>query len=73
MHIGKKIKAILEQRHKPVTWLAKEIDCERTNVYNIFERKDINTGLLFKIGTILEYNFFKDLSDDFSKTKNTNK
>jgi len=64
MHIGKKIKEVLEQRHKPVTWLAKEIDCERTNVYNIFGRKDISTGLLQKIGIILEYDFFKDLSEE---------
>ena len=54
MHIGQKIKEVLEQRHRPVTWLAREINCERTNVYNIFSRKDISTGLLQKIVTILE-------------------
>ena len=69
MHIGKRIKEVLEQRQKPVTWLAKEINCERTNVYNIFARKDINTALLAKIGIILEYNFFKEFSDEFSKTE----
>ena len=73
MHIGQRIKEVLEQRHKPVTWLAKEINCERTNVYNIFARKDINTGLLTKLGIILEHNFFKELSDDFSKTEKTKK
>ncbi len=67
MHIGQKIKKVLEQRHKPVTWLAKEINCERTNVYNIFSRKDISTGLLQKIGLILEYDFFKDLSEESFK------
>lgn len=73
MHIGKRIKEVLEQRQMPVTWLAKEINCERTNVYNIFARKDINTGLLTKLGIILEHNFFKELSDDFSKTEKTKK
>jgi hypothetical protein len=73
MHIGQRIKEVLEQRHKPVTWLAKEINCERTNVYNIFARKDINTGLLTKLGIILEHNFFKELSDDFSKTEKAKK
>ena len=53
--------------------LAKEINCERTNVYNIFARKDINTGLLTKLGIILEHNFFKELSDDFSKTEKAKK
>ena len=73
MHIGQRIKEVLEQRHKPVTWLAKEINCERTNVYNIFARKDINTGLLTKLGIILEHNFFKELSDEFSKTEKVKK
>ena len=67
MHIGQKIKEVLEQRHRPVTWLAREINCERTNVYNIFSRKDISTGLLQKIGVILEYDFFKDLSEEYFK------
>lgn len=73
MHIGKRIKEVLEQKQKPVTWLAKEINCERTNVYNIFARKDINTALLAKIGIILEYNFFKEISDEFSKTEKVRK
>jgi hypothetical protein len=64
MHIGQKIKEVLEQRQKPVTWLSREINCERTNVYNIFSRKDISTGLLQKIATILEYDFFKELSEE---------
>jgi DNA-binding Xre family transcriptional regulator len=67
MHIGQKIKEVLEQRHKPVTWLAREINCERTNVYNIFSRKDISTGLLQRICIILEYDFFKDLSEEIFK------
>lgn len=67
MHIGQRIREVLAQRHKPVTWLAKEIDCERTNVYNIFSRQDISTGLLLKIGIILEHDFFKELSEDYFK------
>ena len=67
MHIGQKITEVLELRRRPVTWLAREIDCERTNVYNIFGRKDISTGLLQKIGIILEYDFFKDLSEETFK------
>lgn len=64
MHIGQKIKEVLELRRRPVTWLAREIDCERTNVYNIFSRKEISTGLLQKICIILEHDFFKELSED---------
>lgn len=73
MHIGQRIKEVLEERHSPVTWLAKEINCERTNVYNIFSRKDISTGLLQKISIILDYDFFKDLSEDTFKSRKAKK
>ena len=70
MHIGERIKQVMEERNKPVTWLAKEINCERTNVYNIFSRKDISSGLLKKICVILNHDFFKELSEEaFPKAK----
>jgi hypothetical protein len=69
MHIGQRIKNVLEERRQPVTWLAAEINCERTNVYNIFSRKDISTGLLQKISVILNHDFFKELSQDTFKKK----
>lgn len=73
MHIGQRIREVLSQKHKPVTWLAREIDCERTNVYNIFSRKEISTGLLQKICIILEHDFFKELSEDTFNERKTKK
>ncbi len=67
MHIGKKIKEVMILRHRSVIWVAKQISCERTNVYNIFAREDINTSLLRQLCVILDYDFFKDLSKDTFK------
>lgn len=67
MHIGQKIKEVMEQKHRSVIWVSKQIACERTNVYNIFARADINTSLLRQLSVILEYDFFKDLSKDTFK------
>jgi len=64
MHVGKKIKEVMHERRRSAIWLAAEISCERTNVYNIFSRPDVNTGVLRKIAKALEYDFFKDLSED---------
>jgi 4-diphosphocytidyl-2C-methyl-D-erythritol kinase len=64
MHIGERIKEIMELKHRSVVWVARQIDCERTNVYNIFARKDINTNLLRQLCIILEHDFFKELSKD---------
>ncbi len=69
MHIGQKIKEVMEQKHRSVIWVARQIECERTNVYNIFLRSDINTSLLRQLSIILEYDFFKDLSKDTFKKK----
>jgi hypothetical protein len=67
MHIGEKIKEVMTQQRVSVISVAKEIECERTNIYNIFERESINSGLLQKFCQILQYDFFKDLSQDTFK------
>ncbi len=67
MHIGTRIKEIMEQKHRSVVWVARQIDCERTNVYNIFARQDINTNLLRQLSIILDHDFFKELSKDTFK------
>ena len=43
MHIGQRIKEVMAKKKVSVIAIAKEIECERTNVYNIFERESINT------------------------------
>ncbi|WP_352423459.1 helix-turn-helix domain-containing protein [Proteiniphilum sp.] len=56
--IGQIIEERLKAKNMEVTEFAKLINRERTNVYNIFKRKSINTELLKKIGQILNYDFF---------------
>lgn len=43
-------------------WLAKKINCDRTNIYKIFQRPSIDTELLARISKALDYDFFLDLS-----------
>lgn len=66
LHIGSKIEAELKEQRRSVQWLAKELYCDRTNVYKILKKESIDTNLLYRISKILSYNFFKHLSDDFS-------
>ena len=68
MHIGQRIKEVMAKKVSVIA-IAKEIECERTNVYNIFERESINTGLLQKFSIILKHDFFKELSEDTFKKK----
>lgn len=62
LHIGKQIKKRLEDLERSPGWLAKKINCDRTNIYKIFNRSSIDTELLSRISKALEYDFFIDLS-----------
>lgn len=70
IHIGDLIRQELIRQDRTPTWLARKINCERTNVYDIFERTSINTDLLVKISEILECDFFARYSDNLRKKKN---
>lgn len=62
VHIGNKIKSVLESRGLSVTEFAKRINKSRENIYSIFTRKTIDTGLLQRISSVLDYDFFMHLS-----------
>ena len=64
IHIGSIIKGKFEELGLPVSWFAKELCCDRTNVYSIFKRESIDTSLLVKISLILKHDFFKYYSQD---------
>jgi len=59
IHIGQKIKEHVYKLNIPITEFASRINKSRTVVYNIFERKSIDTGLLYRISEVLDYNFFE--------------
>lgn len=54
----------MEERHKTVVWLAKELAYSRTNVYKIYDKSSIDTEVLLRISVILEYDFFRLYSDE---------
>lgn len=60
IHIGKTIERELRKQGRSVSWFAKQICCERTNVYSIFKRTSIDTELLLRISTVLSYDFFEE-------------
>ena len=58
VHIGKHIETEFYKQKRTVTWFAKELCCDRSNVYSIFRRESIDTALLLKISEVLHCNFF---------------
>lgn len=64
MHIGKHIKAVMLSKNITTTELAKRINTTRTNMHKIFHKENLDIKLLMLICDALEYDFFKDLSDE---------
>ena len=72
LHIGQLIKTVFKRSGMTVSDFARQLNCERTNVYTIFKRRTIDVELLVNISKILEYNFFEDvLKETNLNTKTT--
>ena len=64
IHIGSIIKKRFDEQGMSASWLAKQLCCDRTNIYSIFKRESIDTMLLTKISLILKHDFFKYYCED---------
>lgn len=65
--IGEIIKQELKNQGKTSVWLAEELGCQRTNVYKIYNRNTIDSGMLFHISKLLKVDFFKYFSEALKK------
>ena len=63
-HLGEAIKEELSGQERSVTWFARQLSCDRSNVYRIFQKESIDTHLLARISIILKHNFFLDLATE---------
>lgn len=61
LHIGRLVKTVFERSGMTVSDFARQLNCERTNIYTIFKRRTIDVELLINISKILNYNFFEDI------------
>lgn len=64
VHIGKEIERVYQQSGMKLSEFARRINTSSRNVYSIFERAEIKTDQLLKIGEVLNYNFFSLYAPD---------
>lgn len=69
IHIGKIIHETLISQGRSVTWLAKQLNYTRENMYNIFKKSWIDTETLMKISLAMDFNFFRIYHDYYIKCK----
>ncbi len=76
IHIGQLIQQELKHQERTPTWLARKINCERSNIYYIFSQRSINSELLLRLSKALGVNFFKyyeqQLDENRSSTQKDN-
>ena len=61
VHIGQMVKAVFDRSGMTVAEFARQINCERTNIYTIFRRRTIDVELLVLISDALNHNFLDDI------------
>lgn len=69
MHLGHRIRDILHEQHRTSVWLARELGCDRTNIYRIYEKMSLDTSVLLRISRILHHNFFSELAEEVMDEK----
>lgn len=62
LHIGNMIKAELKAQGRTITWFAKAIHTDRTNVYKILRKETIDLQLLIRISKLLHHDFLLECS-----------
>jgi len=58
VEIGHKIKEVFDATDMKLTDFADRLGTVRQNVYRIFKKRHLDTGLLLKISEVLNHNFF---------------
>ena len=64
VHIGNMIHEELLRQGRTVNWFAKEIYCEKSNIYKMFKRKSIDLAQLMKVSETLDHNFLRDCFEE---------
>jgi len=62
LHIGNMIRVELKAQGRTITWFAKAIHTDRTNVYKILSKETIDLQLLIRISKLLHRDFLQDVS-----------
>ena len=71
IHIGSRIQQVMKDQGRSVSWFAKQICFERSNVYKMFKRKSIDIDLLLKISEVLGHDFLSEYFGDGKKSRTT--
>lgn len=62
IHFGRMIDAELRKQRYSVTWFAKEMGSDRSNMYKLLARQHLNSEFILRASKLLNYDFFGEAS-----------
>ncbi len=69
--IGQLIKEELNAQERSVSWFARKLCIDRSNIYRLFQKNSIDTSLLTRISLVLNKDFFLMLSESIQNRRNS--
>jgi len=69
LHIGNLIRKVLKEKRISVSEFAAMANSDRTNMYRILQRESIDLSVLERYSRLLDYDFFRDLSENFQSER----
>ena len=69
IHIGKKIREVVDKSTLTIVEFARSINLSRDGAYKIFAKEYIDTGQLKKISKVLKHDFFSYYSAELPELK----
>ena len=67
MHIGNRIREVVKEQGRSHSWLARQLNTVRPNIYNIYRRKSLDTELLTDVSIVLGHNFVAELASEVAR------
>lgn len=64
LQLGKIIRKRMHDNGQSIAWLARQIHCDRSNLYKILKKSDMDTDIIYKISIALRYDFFELFSKE---------
>ena len=71
-NIGDLIKKSLKAQGHTVSWLAKQMAHDRSNLYKMLKNNHLHPDRIRQISKILKHDFFTDYSTDLQESNNEN-
>ncbi|MDR2292597.1 MAG: XRE family transcriptional regulator [Prevotellaceae bacterium] len=62
IHIGQLICSKLKENGRSISWLAKKVYCDRSNLRKMLKNNHVYCELLLRISIVLDYDFFAHYS-----------